>query len=175
VQPTQPAFQILKVLIDADQPLSSHELYARVQQQYSGFPTRNSFKSYCKYLQRQRWVTTKAPAVSRTGHKKSSKGSDGHWLFVPTQHALKVDLGSPGKPLQALARKQADEWTQKALPSYAQHLREGRVPVTWQNLGAVQNMKLRQKLFEKHLLAGGASAAQRQQLQDGLQQPHKQR
>jgi hypothetical protein len=181
VQPTQPAFQILKVLIEAERPLSSHELYARVQQQYSGFPTRNSFKSYCKFLKRQRWADTKAPAVSRTGHKKSSKGSDGHWLYSPTQQALRLDLGAPGRPLQALASKQADEWTQKALPQYAQHLQEGRVPVTWQNLGAVQSKKLREELYERHVLARGAPAAQPQlqggdeaAAQRGLQQPDKQ-
>jgi hypothetical protein len=173
----------LKVLIDAERPLSSHELHALVQQQYSNFRTRNSFKAYLKFLQRQRYVQTKAPAVSRTGHKKSSKGSDGHWLFVPSHLGLKLDLNAPGKPLQALARKQADEWTQKELPDYVQHLREGRVPVTWQNLGAVQNMKLRQKLYEQHMLAGGAAAAQQQQLQGGdeaaalhgSQQPRKQK
>jgi hypothetical protein len=170
-RPTQPSMQILKVLLESEQPLTSHELQARVQQQYTHFPTRNSFKAYLKHLLRQKWVVAKAPAAkvssTRSGHKKSQKGSDGHWLFSPTLVSWKLDLNSPGRPLQALALQEADVWTRQQLPAYADHMRQGRVPVTWQNLGVLTNAKQREEQYRKQLLAEGGQGAQQRRLGAG--------
>jgi hypothetical protein len=164
--------QILKVLLESPHPLTSHQLYARVQEQYTTFPTRNSFKAHLKGLWRRKWVAAKAPAakvaVNRGGHKgKTHKAADVHWLYSPTPVAWKVDLNSRGQPLRALAMQQADEWTRKELPQYANHMREGRVPVTWENLGVLRDVQQREVQYAKHLLVGGGAAAAQQQQQLG--------
>ncbi|WIA39454.1 hypothetical protein OEZ86_005553 [Tetradesmus obliquus] len=169
VQPTQPAMQILKVLKESEQPLTSHELQARVQQQYTSFPTRRQFKCYLKGLWRQKYVASTAPgkaaaaAAARSGNKKGPKVSDGHWLFSVTYLGQKVDLNAPGKPLQAAAMRAADEWTRAQLPEYARHMREGRVPVTWQNLGVLSSPEQREEQYQRRLLFGGDRGGRRQQ------------
>lgn len=171
VQPTQPAMQILKVLKESEQPLTSHELQARVQQQYTSFTTRRQFKNNLKGLWRQKYVASMAPgkasaaAAARSGNKKAQKVSDGHWLFSVTHLGQKVDLNAPGKPLQAAAMRAADEWTRAQLPEYARHMREGRVPVTWQNLGVLSSPKQREEQYQRRLLFGGDRAGRQQQQQ----------
>ncbi|WIA19177.1 hypothetical protein OEZ85_003822 [Tetradesmus obliquus] len=171
VQPTQPAMQILKVLKESEQPLTSHELQARVQQQYTSITTRRQFKNNLKGLWRQKYVASMAPgkasaaAAARSGNKKAQKVSDGHWLFSVTHLGQKVDLNAPGKPLQAAAMRAADEWTRAQLPEYARHMREGRVPVTWQNLGVLSSPKQREEQYQRRLLFGGDRAGRQQQQQ----------
>jgi len=67
-------------------------------------------------------------------------------VLLLQHHGKREDLYSAGSQLQQAARKVADDWTARHLPSYQQHLAEGRIPITPDNAQLLEPQQ-RAKLF----------------------------
>lgn len=159
--PVQPTHRILKVIMQSEIALTSHQVFDKVREEFgtAAFPTRREFKGHLHKVQHLKLIQSKprstavtgdaeplpaaaaalAPAAVATKRKKKGKGASviEPYVYEITRRGLKVDLNEPGTSEEQQARTIADTWTAKNLRKYPDMLLQRKVPVTLDNLAMI--------------------------------------